>query len=223
MPRALICFVLSLLLSTALQVAWLRPALLPEDLRPPGLRYEAVYGEWDQLHKAKRHDDALALIDEYLLGGADLSEYGQDARSMRLLSARSGGKGPPTAEERPLEWRLERFAHRRTPREWGALAGALLFGVLGVTRLPARRRTRDVEVLGPRPSMEALTHVEAPPSRAPRPMAYLGLVCLASAAGCAWAGLHYLGAPLVHPPVLGAVGLAALVRGVVEPLLTPRH
>jgi hypothetical protein len=224
MLRALVCFLLALGLSTTLQVAWLRPALLPEGLRPPGLRFEAVYAAWDQQHKAKQHTDALATVDEYLLAGDDLSEYGQDARSMRLLSARSGGAGPARAEERPLEWRLERFAARRTSREWGALAGALLFGVLGVTRLPGRRRgAREVEVLGPRPSMEQLTHVDAPPSRAPRPLAWLGLICVAAAASGAWAGLHYLGVALVHPPVLAAVGLAALVRGVIEPLLTPRQ
>lgn len=224
MLRALVWLLLALVLSTALQVAWLRPALLPDAARPPGLRFEGVYAEWDQLHKAKRHDDGLALIDEYLLTGDDLADYVQDARSMRLLTVRSGGKGPARAEERPLEWRLERFAARRRPGEWAALAGAILFGVLGVVRLPARRHgPREVEVVGPRPSMDKLTHVDAPPSRAPGALAYLGLLLVASAVAGAWAGLHYLGVALVHPPVLGAIGLAAIVRGVIGPLLTPRH
>ncbi len=154
MARGLLLLTLAALLVVGLVVGWTRPGLLPAELRPEGLRFERVYADWEQALKARRHDDALAIVDEYLLFGADLATYEQDARGMRLLAVRRGASGPETADGRDLRWRAERFAARRSAREWAAAAAACALAVWGVVAILRRPRPRaPVEVIGPRPPL----------------------------------------------------------------------
>lgn len=154
MARGLLLLLLAALLCAALVVGWTRPDLLPPDLRAPGLRYEEAYAAWDADMKAQRRDEALAVVDEYLLFGEDLDRYQEDARNMRALALARGAKGPAAASDRDLRWRAERFAARRPPRDWAALVAAFVLGLSGVLAIVRRpRRPAPVEVLGPRPPL----------------------------------------------------------------------
>ncbi|MCO5166029.1 MAG: hypothetical protein M9894_06635 [Planctomycetes bacterium] len=213
----------ALVLALGLDVAWLRPEWLPLPAwRHPGPGYAEVHDAWDALLRAKRLDAALDLVDEYLLEGVDVKEYGSDARAMRLLTVKRGGVGPLRPEDRPLAWRLERLAARRPAREWAVAVAALALGLAGLT-LMSRHRPPSTppppEVLGPRPHPEKL--VEPPPVRRLNRGLLLGPLLVACGAGAFWAGLEHLQSPFVHgPALLVVVGAAAALRGVARPLVT---
>ncbi len=157
MLRGLASLLLAAIVAALLALGWTRPDLLPREVRAPGAPFDEVYAAWDAALKARRHDEALALVDEYLLFGEDLERYREDARGMRTLALRRGARGPERAEDRDLRWRVERCVARRPWREGGLALVALgltLSGVLSIVRRPRRRP--PPEVLGPRPPVEKL-------------------------------------------------------------------
>lgn len=158
MARGLALLLLAALLVAGLVLGWTRPDLLPPQVRASGLPYAQAYDAWEAALKAKRHDEALAVVDEFLLFGQDVDRYREDARGMRLLAQRRGGKGPARAADRDLRWRVERCVRRHPAREGGLAVGALALaasGVLSILRRPRRRE--PLEVLGPRPPLEKWT------------------------------------------------------------------
>lgn len=158
MARGLVLLLLAALLAAGLVLGWTRPDLLPAQARAAGPTYAQAYEQWDAALKAKRHDEALAIVDELLLFGQDVERYREDARGMRLLAQRRGAKGPEAAADRDLRWRVERCVARHPAREVGLAVGALalaMSGVLSIVRRPRRRE--PLEVLGPRPPLEKLT------------------------------------------------------------------
>lgn len=158
MVRGVVLLLLAALLAAGLVLGWARPDVLPPQVRAPGPTFEQAYGEWDAALKAGRFDDALAIVDEFVLFGEDVEDHREDARGMRLLAVRRGADGPGAADDRDLRWRAERCIARRPAREWGLAAAACALALSGVVSIVRRPRgpPPPVEFVGPRPPLEKL-------------------------------------------------------------------
>jgi hypothetical protein len=108
--------------------------------------YALVYARWLQALRAEDPGEALAVVDEYLLGGG--ADRAEDAHTLRALAVAAGAEGPATPEAREQVWRYQRLASRRPDEDWALLflGGCLL--VLGLFGGPRRRRQQGL-LLGP--------------------------------------------------------------------------
>lgn len=147
---------LGLLMFGWVATAWIAPGVLPGFLAPgvagldPG--YEATYAAWDAALRDHRPEDALAAVDEFLLGPGASGPEAQSAWGMRAQTFQRGATFVESPAQRGQAWRLARVAARRPVQEWIALAiagGLLLAGWLsGRRREPILVETRPT---GPRP------------------------------------------------------------------------
>lgn len=148
--------VLGLLMLAWVVTAWTAPAVLPGFLAPgvPGLDpgYEATYAAWDAALRDHRPEDALAAVDEFLLGPGASGPEAQSAWGMRAQALQRGAVFVESPAERGQTWRLTRVAARRPLQEWIALAIAA--GLMTAGWLSGRRREPilvETRPVGPRP------------------------------------------------------------------------
>lgn len=137
--------VAALVLGAWLLLAWLDPARLPPALRPStptAPPFEPFETAWRDLLRQRRYDEALELVDDYLVRGGATGEHAARALEMRRTSRTFGATGPAHPDERPLAWRARRWLGQRSGSEWSGVAVGALAALLAAQVVRVRRRRR---------------------------------------------------------------------------------
>lgn len=135
---------------------WVAPDALPGFMAPgvPGLDpgYTHTYTACGQALKTGQPDEALAIVDEFLLGPGASGPDAQTAWGLRAQTLARGAALIDSPADRGQMWRVLRVAGRRPLTEWIVLATA--FGFLAgaaLSRLRDKRVIVDTYPIGPRP------------------------------------------------------------------------
>lgn len=151
-----LAYLLGIVLLAWVATAWLAPGVLPGFMAPgvPGLDpgYEVTYAAWQSALAGHRPDEALAAVDEFLLGPGASGPEAQSAWGMRAQTFQRGAAFVESPAERGQLWRLARVAARRPVVEWITLVSAL--GLIVGGWLSGRRREPilvETRPTGPRP------------------------------------------------------------------------